>query len=206
MPKPINHALRKHRIVSESVKLFAEKGFAQVNFGMLAEACGVSRTLLYTYFKDKREIFNEAIDEVTSRVAEKHAEVVKSRQSADAKIRQICITVFAMLFDNRDFICVVADVLSDYRRKGISAVEKVVRHTVGLKHMIYALLEEAIARGEYDKSVNPASATGLIYSQFEAAALRIAVTGNAELSESIDQMDSILFSFRAAETAARRFR
>jgi len=206
MPKPINHAQRKHRIVAASVRLFAEKGFAQVNFGMLAEACGVSRTLLYTYFKDKREIFNEAIDEVTSRVAEKHSEVVKSRQSADAKIRQICITVFAMLFDNRDFICVVADVLTDYRRKGIKVVEKVVRHTVGLKHIIYSLLEEAVALGEYDRSVNPANATNLIYSQFEAAALRIAVTGNAELSESIDQMDSILFSFRAAETAARRFR
>ena len=206
MPKPIDHLRRKRRIVETSVKLFAEKGFAQVNFGMIAEACGVARTLLYTYFKDKREIFNAAIDEVTSRVAEKHAEVIKSRQSADAKIRQICITVFAMLFDNRDFICVVADVLTDYRRRGIYVVEKVVRHTIGLKHILNSLLEEAVSLGEYDSSVNPVRATDLIYSQFEAAALRIAVTGNAELSESIDQMDGILFSFRSVETAARRFR
>ena len=206
MPKPIDHLRRKRRIVETSVKLFAEKGFAQVNFGMIAEACGVARTLLYTYFKDKREIFNAAIDEVTSRVAEKHAEVIKSRQSADAKIRQICITVFAMLFDNRDFICVVADVLTDYRRRGIYVVEKVVRHTIGLKHILNSLLEEAVSIGEYDRSVNPVRATDLIYSQFEAAALRIAVTGNAELSESIDQMDGILFSFRSVETAARRFR
>ena len=206
MPKPIDHQKRKQQIVSASVKLFAEKGFAQVNFAMLAEACSISRTLLYTYFKDKREIFNEAIDDVTSRVAIKHAEVMRSHQSADAKIRQICITVFAMLFDNRDFICVVADVLSDYRRRGIYVVEKVEKHTVGLKRIISSLLEEAVAKGEYDRSVNVVRATELIYSQFEAVALRIAVTGNAELSESIDLLDAILFSYRSAETAARRFR
>lgn len=206
MPKPIDHAQRKHSIVSASLKLFAEKGFAHVNFAMIAEASGVSRTLLYTYFKDKREIFNEAIDVVTSRVAEKHREVVGSRQSADAKIRQICITVFAMLFDNKDFICVVADVLSDYRRRGIAATEKVVRHTEGLRHILTTLLEEAVARGEYDRSVNPVRTADLIYSQFEAAALRIAITANAEMAESIEMMDSILFSLRSAETADRRFR
>ena len=45
---------------------------------------------------------------------------------------------------------------------------------------------------------------GQMYSQFEAAILRIAVSGKAEISESVDAMNAILFSFRAQGLAAPR--
>ena len=45
---------------------------------------------------------------------------------------------------------------------------------------------------------------GQMYSQFEAAILRIAISGQAEISESVDAMNSILFSFRARDPAASR--
>jgi AcrR family transcriptional regulator len=196
MPKPIDHAQRKRKIVAESVKLFARYGYEAVNFGMIAQMGAVSRTLLYTYFKNKRAIFNEAIREVTSRVEMEYAEVVRSTQSADAKLRQICITVLAMLFDNRDFVCAITDVLASYRRKGEIPLEKIRRHTDGVKRIMTAFLGEAIHRGEYRKNIDPIRISELLYSQFETAAMRIAITGNAEISEAIDRMDSILFSLR----------
>ncbi|MBR0198358.1 MAG: TetR/AcrR family transcriptional regulator [Kiritimatiellae bacterium] len=195
MPK-IDHDRRKAEIVAESIKLFARFGYSAVNFGMIARNIGIARTLLYTYFKNKREIFNEAIDGVTRRVEAKYAEVVHSRQSADAKLRQICMTVFAMLFDNRDFVCVIADVLASYRRKDGIPLDRVDAHTKGVKRVIRSLIGEAIRRGEYKKDVNALKVMRLIYSQFEALALRITITGRAELSECIDQMDSILFALK----------
>ena len=66
--KTVNHRERKREIRAISLRLFARHGFDDVNFGMIAEACGISRTLLYTYFKDKRQIFNEAIDGATDAV------------------------------------------------------------------------------------------------------------------------------------------
>ena len=68
MARKIDHEERKNRIVSESLRLFGQKGYDAVNFGMIADACKISRTLLYAYFKDKRAIFNEAIDKATSRI------------------------------------------------------------------------------------------------------------------------------------------
>lgn len=196
MPK-IDHERRKEQIIAESIKLFARFGYSAVNFGMIARNLGIARTLLYTYFENKQAIFNEAIDGVTKQVEAKYAEVVHSRQSADAKLRQICITVFAMLFDNREFVCVIADVLAAYRRKGGIPLDRVDAHTIGVKRVIRSLIGEAIRRGEYDKKVDPLRTTRLIYSQFEALALRITITGRAELSECLNQMDSILFSLRA---------
>ena len=84
MAKAINHQRRRREIRAKSLELFARYGFADVNFGMIARECSVSRTLLYTYFRDKLAIFNEAIDEATSCIAETYREVKESRQSADA--------------------------------------------------------------------------------------------------------------------------
>lgn len=73
----------------------------------------------------------------------------------------------------------------------------IMRHTFGLRRIIHSLIIEAMGNGEYRASIDPDRITTVLYSQFEAAALRIVVTGNAELSESIDQLDGILFSLRA---------
>ncbi len=203
--RTVNHKERKREIRAISLRLFARHGFGDVNFGMIAEACGISRTLLYTYFKDKRQIFNEAIDEATGVIGVRYREIVRSRLSPDAKLRQICIAVFALLFDNRDFLCVIVDFLCAVRRGGKIPVDNILRHTMGLKRILHSFVVEAIHRGEYDASVNANRATALLYSQFETAVLRIAVSGQAEISESIDALNAILFAFRSRNDGARRF-
>lgn len=203
--RTVNHKERKREIRAISLRLFARHGFGDVNFGMIAEACGISRTLLYTYFKDKRQIFNEAIDEATGVIGVRYREIVRSRLSPDAKLRQICISVFALLFDNRDFLCVIVDFLCAVRRGGKIPVDNILRHTMGLKRILHSFVVEAIHRGEYDASINANRATALLYSQFETAVLRIAVSGQAEISESIDALNAILFAFRSRNDNAPRF-
>ena len=201
----INHKERKREIRAAGLKLFAQHGFADVNFGMIAEECGIARTLIYTYFKDKRAIFNEAVSEATSTVEAQYREIMRSRQSADAKLRQLCIAVFAMLFDNRDFLCVIVDFLCEFRRKGSIPVDNIMRHTLGLKRIIHSLIVEAKHRGEYDAALDANRATSLIYSQFEVVVLRIAVSGDAQLSDSIDKLNAILLAFRSQNGVLRRF-
>ena len=198
MAKAINHRERRREIRAAGLRLFARFGFGAVNMGMIAKEVGISRPLLYTYFRDKRQLFNEAIDEATNVVAVKYVEVVRSRLPADSKLRQICICVFAMLFDNRDFLCAIVDILCDYRRDGKTPVENIIRHTVGLRRILHSFIVEAIRRGEYVRTLNVNRATDLLYSQFETAILRIAVTGQAELSAAVDALEAILIAFRAA--------
>lgn len=195
MPR-IDHESRRRRIVAESLKLFATRGFPKVNFGMIAQACGVSRTMLYLYFKDKRAIFNEAIDLVTGKVRATYEECAAMAAGAEAKLRRLTMTVFATLFDNRDYICVIADVLTNYRRKGAVPVERVRAHTEGLVRALRRLVAEGVEGGELRPSVDPDRAAAVLYSQFEAVALRMAVTGNADLAASVDAMDEIIRALR----------
>ena len=69
---------------------------------------------------------------------------------------------------------------------------------MGMRRILHSFIVEAIHKGEYDASVNANRATALLYSQFEATILRIAVSGQAEISESVDALNAILFSFRRA--------
>ena len=200
--KTVNHKERRREIRAISLKLFAQHGFNDVNFGMIAEACKISRPLLYTYFKDKRQIFNEAIDEATGIIGVRYREIARSHMSPDAKLRLICIAVFALLFDNRDFLCVIVDFLCTVRRGGKIPVEGIMRHTVGMRRILHSFIVEGIHRGEYDPSINANRATSLLYSQFETAVLRIAVSGQAEISDSIDSMNAILSALRRNRTSA----
>jgi AcrR family transcriptional regulator len=45
-------------ILQASRRLFLERGYAGTPINAITEACGISRAGFYTYFKDKREIFN----------------------------------------------------------------------------------------------------------------------------------------------------
>lgn len=205
MRSKIDHAARKREIVRVSLRLFAQKGYSAVNFGTIASACRISRTLLYGYFKDKRAIFNEAIDEATSTIEAKYAEIVHSRHSADSKLRQICITVLSVLFERRDFVCVISDYLAQMRRSEGIPLLYVKRHTIGLKRIIHSLIIEAKRRGEYARSVNPVRAISIIYSQFLATAMMITTMGGADFTEAIDRTDAVLAAMRSPDAPARLF-
>mgnify|MGYP003304135284 CR=1 FL=1 len=170
MAKAINHKERKREIRAIGLRLFARHGFDAVHFGMIAKEANVSRTLLYTYFKDKRQIFNEAIDEATNVIAVKYYDVVRSRLSADAKIRQMCIAVFAMLFDNRDFLCVIVDFLCAHMRGGKVTVDNIMRHTMGMRRILHSFIVEAIHRGEYARSLK---------AKFAAEGVRVDIDSDA---------------------------
>jgi AcrR family transcriptional regulator len=45
-------------ILDASRRLFLERGYAGTPINAITEACGISRAGFYTYFKDKREVFN----------------------------------------------------------------------------------------------------------------------------------------------------
>ena len=48
----------REAILDAARRLFYERGYAGVAVNAITEACGISRAGFYTYFKDKREIFD----------------------------------------------------------------------------------------------------------------------------------------------------
>ncbi|HVV08191.1 TetR/AcrR family transcriptional regulator [Amycolatopsis sp.] len=57
-------ARTRDAILQASKQLFLERGYAGTRITNITDACGISRAGFYTYFRDKREIFN-TLGEVT---------------------------------------------------------------------------------------------------------------------------------------------
>ncbi|NGM19730.1 TetR/AcrR family transcriptional regulator [Roseomonas stagni] len=55
--EPLDGAERILQILSESARLFATTGYDGTSMRDIAEACGISKSLLYHHFKDKDEIY-----------------------------------------------------------------------------------------------------------------------------------------------------
>ncbi|MBM5575264.1 TetR/AcrR family transcriptional regulator [Deefgea sp. CFH1-16] len=65
MPRPTSPLLRK-QLIEAAIELFIEKGFNQVTTRDLAERAGLSRSHLYLYFSDWKELQKAAFTEFAS--------------------------------------------------------------------------------------------------------------------------------------------
>ena len=64
----VEHDKRKHEILKNALEVFIEEGYEDVTFQKIADRCGITRTTLYIYFKNKREIFLWSIKQLTEQI------------------------------------------------------------------------------------------------------------------------------------------
>ena len=57
----VEHDKRKHEILQKSLDVFIDEGYEDATFQKIADRCGITRTTLYIYFKNKHEIFYNLI-------------------------------------------------------------------------------------------------------------------------------------------------
>ena len=144
MKATVDHRARKQVIIANAIRLFARHGYNDVTFQDLADSCGVARTILYRYFKNKRQIFDAAILLAMQKVVQKHAEIMHAKLPASVRLRQICTAVTATLFDNREFLAVIIDFVMAMKRGNHDMTRRIMTFTIGLKRILHTLLAEGI--------------------------------------------------------------
>lgn len=192
----VDRRARKRVIIAKAIRLFAQQGYREVTFQSLAAHCGVARTVLYRYFRDKRQIFASAISEVIGRIATKHSEIVRSENTAYMRLSRICAAVTAMLFDNREFLAVIIDFVMTQKRAGYDMSRRILRFTLGLKRTLHTLIVWGVHRGEFSADVNADVVTETLYAIFESAVLRLTLSDDAVQVEVLDRIDFVLKGLR----------
>jgi AcrR family transcriptional regulator len=83
---PEYKTIARSRILETARTVFREKGFRQATMDEIAKKLGISKAALYTYFKDKEELFKAAY-ESSPRELEKMIEWVTSKGDARKAFR-----------------------------------------------------------------------------------------------------------------------
>jgi AcrR family transcriptional regulator len=171
----VEHDKRRQNILTKALDVFVDEGFEDATFQKIADRCGITRTTLYIYFKNKKEIFNYSIKLLLSTV-----EADLNRVRADAglngaeKIIQVLTRIIDLLEKNRLLLSVILDYLLHVSRSGGDPNYRIRRRTLKLRHILATMVIDGIRAGEIT-AMNVKAADDLLYPLIEAAIFRLAV-------------------------------
>ena len=176
---PVDHDQRRQRILEQALASFEKNGYQSATLTEVADAVNCPRTMLYRYFKSKREIFQYTVKLLTHELATKYADIEQAPGPCLDKLRRVMDYVIESLFTHRVVLSVILDYVIAARRAGQSQRRVIARHSFGLRALLHRLVMAGIRDGEF-RDVHPGMAVHLLYAHVEALMLRLTVTDNAD--------------------------
>jgi AcrR family transcriptional regulator len=178
----IEHEKRKREILEKALDVFVVEGYGDTTFQKIAERCGITRTILYLYFKNKREIFTFSIKLFTEKL-ESEILVVGADPSLSQsdKLSAILAIVVDACAAHRRLLTVILDYLGHIRTAGSDPDDRVRRRTIRMRHILSGILIEGQRKGDFP-AFSVKAASDLFYAIIEAAIFRVAVLGRQDLS------------------------
>ncbi len=179
----VEHDKRRREILERALDVFMDEGFEDATFQKIADRCGITRTTLYIYFKNKREIFNWSIKQL---MAEVESDLVSVKGdvalgTAD-KLVKVLETILDRLEENRRLLVVVLNYLMHLAKSGTDPDYRVRKRTIRLRHILATIVIDGIRAGELPP-VNVRLADDLLYGLIESAIFRLVVLGRPSVAD-----------------------
>ena len=178
----VEHDKRKHEILQKSLDVFVEQGYEDATFQKIADHCGITRTTLYIYFKNKHEIFLGSIKELLSELETNLRDIIKKDMDSIESLKQILFTIVDACENNKKLFSVLLNYLLQLKKAGVDTNERVRRRVIKMRHLLSTVLIKGIQKGEM-KSVNVKDINELLYGMIEASIFRIAVLNQESVME-----------------------
>lgn len=179
----VEHDKRKQEILQKSLDVFIDEGYEDATFQKIADRCGITRTTLYIYFKNKHEIFLGSIKELLGELETTLIEIIrKSNITCEQGLRELLMALTDSCESNKKLFSVLLNYLIQLKKSGGDPNERVRRRVVKLRHLLSTLIIKGIKNGEF-KDINVKDMNELLYSLIEASIFRIAVLNQDNISE-----------------------
>ncbi len=170
----VNHQERKRDIARKATHLFSQAGYENVSLLEIARAAGVARTILYRYFKDKREVLDTAIRANTDGLLEScYAEMAQTGLSSFDRLRILTSRVVEAMFERHEFLVAVYDFVLSMARHGENMAPRIVKFTRRYRQLLRKLVAAGVKDGSIDPSTNKTQACALLFGLSELCASRI---------------------------------
>lgn len=182
----VEHDKRKHEILQKALDVFVDEGYEDVTFQKIADRCGITRTTLYIYFKNKREIFLWSIKQLTEGLEKELISIVKDRFVSSEKALRIVISkILDGCQENYKLFIVLLPYLQQLQKTGIDSGERIKRRVIRLRHLLSILVIRGIKSGEF-KHINVKDANELIYGLIESSIFRLILLNQKNIEEMKD--------------------
>ena len=179
----VEHDKRKREILEKSMELFCNEGYEDVTFQKIADACGITRTTLYIYFKNKHEIFNFSIKQLSSDLEKGFLSIIKDTSiNAEQCLRKIVNDSVDLCAQNKGLFEVLIPYLMGLYKTGVDVYERVRRRTIRLDHLMSMIIIRGQKSGEF-KDFSVKSANDLLLGLIVESVFKMAVLHNDETED-----------------------
>ncbi len=188
----VEHEKRRAEILEKALDVFTEEGYEDATFQKIADRCGITRTTLYLYFKNKREIFVWSIKQLTTGVEQTLLAVMESGSETYARrLETFMHLIIDRCTENRRLFNVVLTYLLSAQKSGKDPESRVKRRTIRLRHLLSRLLIAGKEAGEF-ADFNVKDANELLYGLIESTIYRIAILDRSDAEEMKDAVSLVI--------------
>ena len=193
----VEHDKRKQEILQKSLDVFIEEGYEDATFQKIADRCGITRTTLYIYFKNKHEIFLGSIKELLAELEISLKKIMNtSSLNAELSLRKVLSTLADSIESNKKLFSVLLNYLMQLKKSGVDTNERVLRRVIRLRHLLSTILIKGIQSKEFNE-INIKDINDTLYGLLESAIFRIAVLNKDDVADVRAALNTTVDLFKA---------
>ncbi len=197
MAAVVEHEARRRMILDKALTLFIDEGYEDVTFQKIADRCGITRTTLYIYFSNKRDIFMYSIKQLGETLENALNSIIDNESLSMAdRLKGVMMSVYNCCLEHRQLFSVLLMYLLQIQKTGVNTEEKVRRRTLRLRHLLSTILIEGIEKEEF-KKVDVKATNEVFYGLIESLIYRLAILNQTDLPDFERMIDFTISGIKA---------
>ncbi len=133
-------------ILKVAEESFAKNGYRGVSLQEIAETAGISKSLIFYYFKDKKELYQKLLSKSLDLVLVQLKKAIASQKSPTKKIEEFVKSYFELLLNEEHLIQILARETSNPESETAAFVIKQSRKIIDI---LASVIEEGIKKGAF---------------------------------------------------------
>ena len=179
----VEHEKRKHEILQKALDVFITEGYEDATYQKIADKCGITRSTLYIYFKNKQEIFGFSIKQLLTEIETSLLSILKTPELSNEQIlKKVMETLIDISLQNTKLFEVLLPYLIQLKNQGKDPNKSVKRRVLRVRHLISSLVIQGVKSKEF-KDVNIHATGELLYGLVESSIFRISVLNQKNVDE-----------------------
>lgn len=179
----VEHEKRKHEILQKALDVFINEGYEDATYQKIADKCGITRTTLYIYFKNKQEIFGFSIKQLLTEIETSLLGILETPELSNEQIlRKVMETLIDISLQNAKLFEVLLPYLIQMKQVGKDPNLSVKRRVLRVRHLLSSLLIQGVNAKEF-KKINIHATGELLYGLIESSIFRISVLNQKDGTE-----------------------
>lgn len=196
MPKVVDFEQKKHEIAHKALYVFAFDGYHRTTMARIATMCGIGRSTIYEYFRNKDEIFTYTLNQSFDAIKLDFEDVLRG-PDADCveRISTILRRILANLYEDKRALLVLLEHTLRILREDQEVAERLRQRAMEILEMFAALLREGIDRGEI-RPVDPRGMAVTLGTLVEAAVFQFSLDTSVSLEAVLENLEALLAGLR----------